>query len=306
VLGSGGVGFAPCDPGDRGQHLLPDRGFEGSHAQGQFCAFGDDVLLGAGSHGPHGQNGGVGGGDIARHDGLELHDCRSSHDDRVDGLLRCGPVRATAVQHDLQGIAARHDRSGPEQHPPGGHRSDVLAQRHVRCAEPFEKAIGNHRRRAAADLLGRLDHQDDLAGPRVQVPDELGRDAEQPRDVHVVAARVGDGDLGALGIQTGGGAGVRQAGGLFDGEGIHVCAQQHCGTGTVVQGGHDPGSSDRRGHLEAQGTQALGHDACCSHLREGQFRIAGHVLVERSQVGQQGWDVIEHWWSLRIGVHATR
>lgn len=102
---------------------------------------------------------------MLRDDRLQLHHGGCCHHDRVDGLLGCRTVRATAVHDDLQRIAGRHHGPRPEQHPPCRRRCHVLAERHIRRAESLEQPVVDHRGRTAADLLGRLHGKDDPTPP---------------------------------------------------------------------------------------------------------------------------------------------
>jgi hypothetical protein len=78
-----------------------------------------------------------------------------------------------------------------------------------------------------------------------------GGGAGQPGDVHVVAAGVHDRDLGAGRVRRRGGAGVGEAGGLADGQGVHVGPQHHGRPVAVGEQPDDAGAPDLRGDLVA-------------------------------------------------------
>ena len=108
----------------------------------------------------------------------------------------------------------------PERTPivPAGQRRDVLAEHDVGLREAVEHAVGDHRLRAGAVLLGGLEDGDDRARPLVLRRDEALERAEQRGDVHVVTARVHDGHVGAGRVGAARGAGVLETGALLDRE----------------------------------------------------------------------------------------
>ncbi|MFN8189880.1 MAG: hypothetical protein U0R78_05440 [Nocardioidaceae bacterium] len=76
----------------------------------------------------------------------------------------------------------------------------MLAEHDVRATEPVIEPVVDHRPRALAELPAGWTTSWS-AGPG-QVSGELGGGAEQAGDVHVVAARVADADVVAVGIDA--------------------------------------------------------------------------------------------------------
>ena len=82
-----------------------------------------------------GDDGGFGGGEFPRDDGLQPHHRRRRHDDGIDAGLRHRAVRAATEQADLQAVRRRGDHSRTPATVPGGPDHDVLAKDHVRLRE---------------------------------------------------------------------------------------------------------------------------------------------------------------------------
>ena len=109
--------------------------------------------------------------------------------------------------------------------------------------------------------------------------EELGG-ARQPGDVHVVAAGVHDRDRVAVGVGTGGRAGVREAGVLLYGEGVHVGAQHDGGSVAVAQHPDDAGPADAGAHLAAGPLELLGGLGGRAALVIRELRMGMKVAVE--------------------------
>ena len=76
----------------------------------------------------------------------------------ASGLDPCPP---RAVQGDPQAVGGREGRPGAQPDHPGGDRRDVLPEHDVGAGHPVVQPVGDHRRRAAAHLLGRLEQRHD-------------------------------------------------------------------------------------------------------------------------------------------------
>ena len=179
-------------------------------------------------HGADGDHGGVGGGDLARHDALQPHHGGRGHHDRVDGGLRPGPVTSGAVQRDPQGIGGGEHRAGPQPDRPGRDRCHVLAENDIRPGHPLEQPVGDHGCGAFGQLFGWLKHHHHGPGPVRAGRRQLAGRAEQARHVHVVTAGVHHAIDPAR---------VGKPGRLPDRQGIHVRAQRTsrlCGLGVIL------------------------------------------------------------------------
>ena len=153
---------------------------------------GNDVPGGAGGERRHRDDDGVERIGLAGDDLLQIRDHLGGHGDRVDGLVRVGPVAAAADDLEREEVGGRHDRA-PEPPRRGRSRASRAGARRRR---------GRHRRRTPAStiaaraarrqLLGVLEDEAHLAGELVAPLDEDLGGAEQHRRVTVVAARVHD------------------------------------------------------------------------------------------------------------------
>ena len=149
----------------------------------------------------------------SRHDRLERSDDGRGGDDRIDALVRTRPVRALAMNCDRERCrrtrrAARlrdhlSDREAPV---------DVPAED---CRHAVERPALEDRRRAVADFLGRLQHDQHVTARGL--PGEKHRGADRPCRVHVVATGVHNaGDFGR----------VRQSGRFLNRQRIDVAANR--------------------------------------------------------------------------------
>ena len=75
---------------------------------------------------------------------------------------------------------------------PGRSDHDVLAEHDVRFGEAVEETVVDHRLGAFRRLLRRLEHRHQRPAPRLAGLREQRRRADEPGDMHVVAAHVAD------------------------------------------------------------------------------------------------------------------
>ena len=149
----------------------------------------------------------------------------------------------------------------------------MQGQAEIRAREALEQPVLQHAERAADRLLGGLADEDHRAMPLVFDLPQHARRAHQPGHVDVVAAGVHHRHVLALRVFGGHRAGVRQTRLLFDGQRVHVRAEQDSGAGAVAQHPHDPELADAGGDFAAGLAQFLGHARRALHFLEGQFGV---------------------------------
>ena len=134
-----------------------------------------------------GHHGGLGGRDLARDDGLQPHDRRCRHHDRIDAGLRHRAMRAAPEQADLQAVGRRRDRPGA----PG----DRARGPTITCWPSTTSGFGKRVNRPSSIIARAPWPSPRPAGTarsafraRRRALREKGGCAHQPRHVHVVAA----------------------------------------------------------------------------------------------------------------------
>ena len=137
----------------------------------------------------YGDHGVVDRVDLTRHECLQrLHQCRCG-DDRVTAEMRPGGMAAGADELDRELVGGRHRRSLAHRKTAGGSVGPVVQAEHRLHGKAFEKAVGNHGRRAALPLLGGLE-QKHHGAVEIRVFGQMGRRTQQHGRVPVVAAGV--------------------------------------------------------------------------------------------------------------------
>ena len=190
-----------------------------AHAERQRGRVRDHVGGLAGMQRADGDHGRLQRIDVARDDGLQRH--HDAAGDTTGSTRWCG-MRAVAA------AAVKVMVRVSDEAMPGPLREAEAARRHARhvvhgedgvAGEALEQAVFDHAQRAApAAFFGRLEDQVQRAG-EVARPGQVARRAQQHGGVAVVAAGV---------HHAGVAAGVGQAGGLVDGQRVHVGAQARC------------------------------------------------------------------------------
>lgn len=156
LRGPGGSGLTPHDAVDGGKDALPHVLVVAADVELQLRLAGDHVRGIAGVDGPHGEDGRRRARDLAGDDGLQAEHGRGRKDDRVDGGLGHGAVRAAADEPDAQRVGARVGRTRVCGDLSRGQGRHVLAEDHVRLREAVVETVVHHRLRASAELLRRL------------------------------------------------------------------------------------------------------------------------------------------------------
>ena len=130
-------------------------------------------------------------------------------------------------------------------------RFHVQGQGEVRPGEALEESVTQHGQGAAADLLGGLSHHQQRTGPVLAQRGQQPGRGDQVGGVHVVPAGVHHADAAAVLPLDADLARVVEAGGLRDGQGVHVAAEHQGGALPVAQQAHHPGAPHAAGDLEA-------------------------------------------------------
>ncbi|KAG1476802.1 hypothetical protein G6F54_014127 [Rhizopus delemar] len=90
-------------------------------------------------------------------------------------------------------------------------------------------------------------------------------------------------------------AGVWQAGGFMDGQGVHVGAQpQPARTRPAAQGADHAGHAQAAVHLVAPGGQAFGHEVAGGDFLVGQFGMRMDLMAQRHHLFLNGLDFRQH------------
>lgn len=159
-------------------------------------------ILGPGLHRPNGDHDRLGCRDLARHDGLQPHDRRCGHDDRIDTRFRHGPMCAAPEQPDLQAVGSRLSRPGPVADLASFAGHDVLTKNDLRLGEPLEQAVIDHRPGTLSNLLRWLEYREQCPVPGMGCCCEQAGGPDQPGDVRVVPAGMHDGNLVPFAVGT--------------------------------------------------------------------------------------------------------
>ncbi len=282
----GGHTLSLHDPFDRREHLVADEIRVRAHAQGEHRVVADHVRLGADPDRPDRDHRGLERVDLTGGDRLQPQDHRRGQHRRVDRELGRGAVAAPTVQGDPEHVGAGHRRARALQDPPRRSRRGVLPEGDVRGAETLEEVVVDHRLGAAADLLGGLEHRQQPTRPLAASGQQLVGGTQQPGDMQVVPARVGDTDVVAIGIGAPRRARVGEPGLLGDGQRVHVGPAQHGRTVAVLEHPDHPGASHVAGHGEAERLEPVGHDPGGAVLLERQLGVGVQVLVQGPQLGE--------------------
>ena len=156
-----------------------------------------------------------------------------------------GGVAGVAVDDDVDARAGGHDGAGVDHDGAGVEAGPVVVAEDALHGEAFEQAVLQHGLGAAAAFFGGLEDKLDGASPG-GVLHEQCRGAEQAGGVAVMAAGVHD---------AGGGGGVGEAGGLGDGQRVHVGAEADAAVrGAAGDGGNDAVAA----HVGDEGDAQLG------------------------------------------------
>ncbi len=265
---------------------LADLGVERAHADLQTRFFRDHVGRMPGVEGADGHHGGLHRIDAARHDGLQRgHQCGADHD-RVDRQMRSRRMAAAAVNHHVDRVARRHERSAAE-HEGAGRIAGVVVQAEDRLArKALEQAVFDHAFGAAVrtDFLGGLEHQMNRAVEAARAGQMAGC-AQHHRRVTVVTACVHQARFGA---------GVGQAGLLVDRQSVHVGAHGHrARSRPCLERGHHAGATQAARHGIAPAFQTLRDEIGGLELLIGQFRMAMEMMANAAQFVAQILGVVE-------------
>ena len=255
-----GLRRAPEHPLQRGgEHLLQRRVLVPDGA-GQLGLAGQDIGGGTGVEGAHRDDHKVPGAHLPADHRLEGGYHGAGRRDDVDPLVGSGAVAALAPDGQGEEAAAAHAHPGLHADRAAGQvRGHVDGKDCVHAVQYPGLQQGTAR---PGELLRRLKHQPHPAGQGLPLLPQQGGGPQQHGGVGVVAAGVHHaGDLGGKG----------QAGGLLDGQGVHVRPQQHRGAGMAAENlGHHTGVP-HRAEGDGPGGQLLSYPAAGLKLLESQL-----------------------------------
>ena len=125
-------------------------------------------------------------------------------------------MRTASEESDLQAIARGGDNPRAPADGPGRSDHHMLAEHDVRFGEAVEEPVIDHRLGALAGLLCRLEHGHQGSAPGAACLREKRRRAEEPSDMHVVAAGMHDWHRLPFAVHGRDLAGIGQTGRLLD------------------------------------------------------------------------------------------
>ena len=172
------------------------------------------------------------------------------------------------------------------------HGKDGLA------GELLEQAVFHHLLGAAQAFFGGLKNQVHRARKHPLLSDVLGR-SQQHGGVTIVATGVHDAHLAA---------GIGQAGGFFNGQGVHVGTDADAfGARAFFELADHTGAAQAPSHLVAPGAQLLGHQVTGAVLLVAHLRVPVDVAAHRDELirlGVMGLQFVVHQ-SFSGGVHGV-
>ena len=186
----------------------------------------------------------------------------------IDGLEEGRAMPADTFDLDVPDDIAVERRPGP-------HRRDArVQQRHIVEGidlvegEALQQSVGDHRPRAQAIFLGRLEYQHDSPGGGRMIG-QMARGAQQRRAMAVMAA--GMGDAGAVAVP-----GLARR--IVHRQRVHVRAQRDRRTRlAAVDHGDDSRAADPGRRVQPEFAQPVGDDRGGPRFVERQFRVAMEV-----------------------------
>ena len=195
-------------------------------------------------------------------------------------------MAAAPVNHHLDRVARRHERTAAEHEGPG-RITRMIVQAEDRVArKALEQAVFDHAFGAAvrADFFGGLKHQMHRAVEAARAGQMTGC-AEQHRRMAIVAACVHPAWLAA---------GVGQAGLLVDRQSVHVGAYgDRARTRTGLERRHHARAAEAARDGIAPAFQALCNEVRGLELLIGQFRVAMKMVADTAQFFAQIVGVVE-------------
>jgi hypothetical protein len=141
---------------------------------------------------------------------------------------------------------------------------------------------------ALAGLLGGLEDEHQRAAPGPRPHGQLRGRAEQAGDVHVVAARMHDRHVRAVGVLRPDRRRVVKAGLLVHGQRVHVGPQQHGRPGPAGEDADHAGTADAGRRAVPQLLQPRRDDRGGPVLGERELGMSVQVAVDPGQAGEVG------------------
>jgi hypothetical protein len=215
-------------------------------------------------------------------------------------------MAALPEHRDGDGIGRRAERPGVPHDRARCHRRIVVhRQRVVRFREAREQAVLEHGGGARQRFFGRLADQHQRTAPGLAVLRHQFCGAIPGRHVQVVATGVRHRHGVPGGIFRRDLAGERQTGLFQHWQCIHLGAQHHGRSRTILEDGHDAGATDACGHLEAERLGPFGQLGRGLVFRKAKFGVGVQVTVEGFELGKVGRQLGVEWRRKRRGVGAN-
>ena len=220
--------------------------------------------------------------DIARDDGLQRHDQMPHGDDRIARQIGLGGMAGRAVQRDHEAPGLGHDRPVMHGDRAGLEPRPVVEAEDALHREALEQPVGDHRARAGAVLLRRLEQQLHRAAPALVGSQERGR-AEQRDGVAVMAAGMHD-------LRRGRGIGAASFASC-DRQRIHVGAQADRTVRAAAAQRRDHAmAADAGGEGHAELRQLLADEGAGLLLLQRQFGIGVEMAAPAGEHVEQALD----------------
>ena len=162
-------------------------------------------------------------------------------------------------------------------------RTNVRGNQHIGRRRFVVETAVDHRPSTLDQLLGRLSDKNERARPLgFQLRHDFG-DFNQKHDMCVMSAGVHHGDEAAAWRSAGSPTGVRQAGFLEHGQGVHIAAEHDDRTRPVFQNADDARLADAGVRLVAELLELLSDERGRLHLLKAELRISVQVLENLDQ-----------------------
>ena len=292
--------------GQVGEHRLAHVLVEGADGADHLHAVGNDVEAHAAADRAEAQHHRLPRDVLAAADhGLRGADDVGRGHDRVDAAPGPRAMRLPALHHDVEAVGGGHRRAAAHAELAGAEgREHVQAEHGVRL-EVLEDALRQHHLRAALlavrrTFLGRLEHEQHLAGQLVAHRHQRLGHAHQDAGVGVVAAGVHHAD----GFAVEGRGGLRregQAGGLGHRQRVHVGAQRDARAGlAALEHGGDAGGGDAGLRFQAKCAQVPGHQRRGARLAVAELGVLVDVAAPVDHLGLQALRGLGDFGALRL------
>ncbi|MNZ84911.1 hypothetical protein D3C78_1036830 [compost metagenome] len=241
-----------------------------SYRQAHFGAIGNDIARRTRMDGAHGDNGCVERMDVTRHHALQRHHYRSTDHHRIDCLVRHRTMATQGANANGDLVGRSHVGTGQKAEFAHWIARHIVQREHRVTWKQFKQTVFEHFMRAGATFLGRLENHVQRALERF-VLGQVFRRSQQRSGMTVVATSMHFAfELARIG----------QAGGLLDGQRVHIGPQAQGATLAIVKGADHSGTTQSAMHGIAPLLQAIGDQVTGHELLETEFRMRMNAVTQ--------------------------